>query len=181
MKHSYDPETPPVSAAHDNPPPSNSASGAPLRREIALEFPIGDGRTGRCQACLFRVADAASADDECLIVALIEAPPGGGGFHLSLYAGAIAGALCVRERIPPDRLLYIDHDREAGARMSEWAILLGPQALYAFTTMVSQGTFSGDTFHLVAFDFEAGALVHPRFTPLSRLDVETFIGGPLEG
>lgn len=183
----YDPENAPpeespiaVTSSH----PEARATGVDAGcypREIALDFPVGDGRTGRCHIRLFRPADEAkeqNASDGGLVVAFVEAPPGGGGFDLAQYAASIANALCERENLSPDRLLYIDHDQDRGSRLAQWAVLLGPHVMQSYGSLVSEGAFDNEAFCLVAFDFQSGALTNPRFTPLSRLDIEGILGEP---
>lgn len=164
--------------------PVSRASGVQLLREVALDFPTGDGRVGRCRARLFLAPDVATPDPldgatpaPALVVALVGQPRGGGGWELSNYAPTIATTLCAQESLAPDRLIYIDHDEERGTRLAQWAVMMGPDALVAMGAAASRGEALGEGFALVAFDFAAGALVNPRFTPLSRFDAEELIGG----
>lgn len=140
-----------------------------------IEFEVGDGRLGRAQVSLF----APAAPDEPT-AALVEAPPGGGGYPISLHAPAIAEAICARARIAPENLLYIERDQAAAHRLADLAIFLGPQATFAYTVAASEDGLPLEVFHLVAFDFVAGALANPRVTPLSRLDVEELLGTDFE-
>ena len=162
---------------NENPSASGKArAAARLLRDVTLEFPTGDGRTGHALARLFCESDAV-LDSNSIVVAIVEAPAGAGGYNLTHYTCAIAQKLCDQERLSPDRLLYLAHDGDYANRLADWSILLGPLATFAYTVMVEDGALDREAFYLVAFDWVAGALANPRLTPLSRLEVEELVGG----
>lgn len=126
---------------------------------------------------LVRVFVSHDSSDKAPVVALVEQSLG--TFDPALYATSIASEICRRESLPFERLLLITRDRFRFERVADWTILLGPLEMMAQQERVLHGEEETEAFELIAFDVEAGALVRPRRTPLSRADVEEIIGGPI--
>lgn len=124
-----------------------------------------------------RVFVSHDSSTDAPVVALVEQSLG--TFDPALYATSIASEICRRESLPFERLLLITRDRFRFERVADWTILLGPFEMMAQQERVLHGEEESEAFELVAFDVEAGALVRPRRTPLSRADVEEIVGGPI--
>lgn len=152
-------------------PQGGSCAGEQVR-EFGLDL-VADSPA----RALVRVFTSHDAGADTPTIALVEQSLG--TFDPALYATSIASEICRREALPFEQLLLITRDRFRFERVADWTILLGPLEMMAQQQRVLHGTEETEAFDLVAFDVEAGALVRPRRTPLSRADVEEIVGSPI--